>query len=247
MTTLVKGLPRRHIVKPFVVGAAALLGASVAYADGWASKTQPDAPGVELCRALLHRLNDLGDCAPDAIESYPGFSSPPWEALNPEQHIDLIARMIMARITGPAAAMNASGVALENARRGARDFVEHGGILQMWRTQLLSNFGDERQQRAPPGLQTVVQMIWNGTSTGFGFCPGNSTKGWVRRTLLVTSDLSGLDVRLAPGIAAVLILHQPVLYKGRVLFISQTDVFQDVPGLGLTGGLCAFERAPSKR
>jgi len=241
------------------VAAAAFLYASSAYAGGWVTETQPDAPGAELCKSLLHRLNSLGDCAADALETYQEFSTPPWKPLDPAQHIDLIARLLGAQGAAPAAAMRLTGEILEDKRQGARDFARNGGVLQMWETRLLSNFGG-RDRPAPAGPQTVVQLITKSgapldvvhmnTAMGaldFPSCPGTATKGWIKTTFLVTPDLRGLDLRVEQGIAAALALHPPMLYKGRVLFVGQTDVFEDIPGLGLTGGLCSFRRASGKR
>jgi hypothetical protein len=38
-----------------------------------------------------------------------------------------------------------------------------------------------------------------------------------------------------------------MLFGSQVVFIGATDVFQDTPGLGLTGGLCAFEHVQANK
>lgn len=229
--------------------AAVFLCASTAYAGGWVSKTQPEAPGAELCSELLKRLNSLPErCAPDAIESYPGFRDPPWETLKAEEHVDLIARLLLSVGKGPAAAWQASDEQLAYKRQGAQDFAARGGLLRVWRSHVFSNLGDTHERPAPPGPQLLAQLIWgSGKSGGSKDCPGHSTDGWVRQTFLLKPDMSGPDPDLGVGKAYALLTHQPMLFGSQVVFIGASDVFQDVPGLGLTGGFCAFQHAPSKR
>jgi hypothetical protein len=71
----------------------------------------------------------------------------------------------------------------------------------------------------------------------------------VKLTLGLTSSVAEMtrpDLRVGRGTAYGLQTHQRMLYKGKVLFIGKTDVFEDIPGIGLTGGLCSFEQAKSK-
>jgi len=233
----------------FALAAAALLGHSASgNAEGWISKTQPDAPGAELCSELLKRLNTLSEkCAADAIESYPGFREPPWETLNAGEHLDLIARLLLSVGKGPAAAWQASAEQLAYKRRGAQDFAARGGLLRVWRSHVFSDLGDSHERPASPGPQVLVQLIWgSGESGRLKDCPGHSTDGWVRQTFLVKPDMSGPDPDLGVGKAYALLTHQPMLFRSQVVFIGTQDVFQDVPGLGLTGGFSAFQHAAAK-
>jgi len=68
----------------------------------------------------------------------------------------------------------------------------------------------------------------------------------VRQTFLVKPDMSGPDPDLGVGKAYALLTHQPMLFRSQVVFIGTQDVFQDVPGLGLTGGFSAFQHAAAK-
>jgi hypothetical protein len=59
--------------------------------------------------------------------------------------------------------------------------------------------------------------------------------------------MSGPDPDPGVGKAYALLTHRPMLFGSQVVFIGATDVFQDIPGLGLTGGLCAFAHVQPKK
>lgn len=222
--------------------AAFLAQAGSAGADPWVSETQPSAPEADLCTALVERLNSFPlSCA---LESHPDFSSPPWKVLDGRQHLDLIASLLLSQLPGPGE-QNATPVQWERARAGARDFVERGNTIQVWQTHLLSNFDDTRGPPAPPGPQMVVQLIWKqGDPRPLQACAWGNMQEWVRMTFLVKADMTGPDPRVGTGTAYALQTHPPMLYKDKVLLIGKTDVFRDIPGIGLRGGLCLFEQKP---
>lgn len=186
---------------------AAVLFGSIASASGWVSTTSADAPSAELCRALLQRLNRFPpQCSRAVLESYSDFSSLPWTVLDPKEHLDLIANLILTVARAPEASMHSSALQVEHAREGAKYFADHGGGLQVWRGHVLSAFGVDGERPAPPGPQVFVQLIYKfGVSSALGSCPGNSTKGWIRETFLVNTKMTGPDLRLSVGIAGLLL------------------------------------------
>ncbi len=189
-----------------------------AQAAEWISETQASAADAPLCRALLARLRSFSErCAPDAVETYRGFADPPWESLDPNQHIDLIAKLTAYSSGGPNVYFQRP-IDLERFRVGATLFVDHGGVLQVWHTHLLSSFGDSATNPAPAGDQTVVMMTTKaGAADLHTDCRGKTTRNWVRQTFIVLPDLSGPDPRVEQGTAYVLQSHRPVIYKGEVL------------------------------
>jgi len=135
---------------------AGLLGCSIAQAGEWVSETQPDTPEAPLCRALLQRLKTLPQrCAADAVETYPKFASPPSRLLEPQQHMDLITRLILERNGPPRVPI--TDVTPHRAR--APEFIKRGGELYVWHTRLISNYGGGAESVALPGEQVVVVML----------------------------------------------------------------------------------------
>jgi hypothetical protein len=72
-----------------------ILANSVAFAGEWEIGTLPTTPLAKLCKDLKSHLNAVSKvCARDALETSPEFESPPWETLDPRQHIDLVAKLL---------------------------------------------------------------------------------------------------------------------------------------------------------
>jgi hypothetical protein len=114
--------------------------------------------------------------------------------------------------------------------------------MQVWHTRLLSNLGDNADQPAPPGEQTVVMLTTNvGVADPHADCPGKVTKNLYRPIFIVTGDLSGPDSRVGAGTAFVLNTHRPVIYKGKTLLIGTEDIFENFPNAGMKGGVCSFK------
>ncbi len=232
----------KHSLAVFVIG---LFGSiSIASAAGWVSSTRPDAPGAALCKALLKRLNRFPpQCSRASLESYPGFSSLPWTVLNPRQHLELITSLLLTVGRGPEASIHSSALQIEHSRAGAKSFADQGGGLQVWRGHVLSAFGADGERPAPPGPQVFVQLIYKfGGSTAMEPCPGNSTKEWFRETFLVNAKMTGPDIRVRSGVAGLVFGDVPMLFHSEVVFIGQTNLFNDVPPYGL-GQRCNFEPA----
>lgn len=206
-----------------------LLCFSTAYATGWVSKTQPDAPDAELCQALLYRLNHTSPrCTATAVAAYPGFKSPPWKTLDPSKHIALIAKLLYVSVPvspgwGEALKQNPPPHWTQ-ALKLAKGLVKEGYTLQIWRTRLLTRFNDNYKEQAPPGDQTIALLSTKAGSRAIPGCPASASFRW-SRTFVVQPDLSGPDPRVSSGIASLLINNYPVLYKGRTLLINHSVGF----------------------
>jgi hypothetical protein len=217
-----------------------LFGFSTAYASGWVSTTKPDAPNAELCRALLYRLNHTSTrCTSAAIATYPEFQSPPWETLDANKYIDLIAKLLYVSVPvspgwGKALQKNPPPD-WERARALARDLVKEGDTLQIWHTRLLAYFGDTPNDPAPPESQTIALLSTKAGSRAIPGCPNSSSLRW-SRTFVILPDLSGPDLRVKRGPAALLINNYPVLYKGQTLLINQRAGVFDQKTNSLSGG-----------
>ena len=173
--------------------------------------------------------------------------------MDPTKHMELLEKILDGRYCcngDPNAHYTLNHLDLVRAQ----NFIKYGGQMQIWRTRLLSNFGDSADRPAPPGLQTVILLTDKSQKNDFHpQCPGKTTKDWWRRTFVVYNDLSGPDQRLARGTAYVLTQVVPYIYKGETVFVevlggiqgeSLTDgevaVFKNFDPTGLTGGVCGF-------
>lgn len=228
---------------------------TVAFAGTWKSETTPENPDAQLCSALQHHLNSVGEqCMEVALQTYPGFSSPPWEQLDPQEHLDLIARLIAYQAKG---GLDKNPVDLDRYRPAAMEFISQGGRLMLWRTHLLSNLGDNVDVPTPSGDQLVVRLIYKpGITSEEAICKEKAIRVGMGPTFLVLPDLSGPDLRVGRGTAYVLQTHQPVIYRDEVVFIgtfvgygperrllnAQANVFKNYEA-GLKGGVCWFEYA----
>jgi hypothetical protein len=203
-----------------------LLGCSIAQAGEWVSETLPSAPEAQLCQGLLQWLKTLPErCARDALESYPKFSSPPWQKLNPQQHMDLLTQLMLNRDGPPLKPISD----LSPYRTRALEFIQRGGELYVWHTRLMSNYGGGVERQIPAGeKQTLVLMADKvGSVDTSGTCPGKTSKGWTFRTFVVLPDMSGLDPQLERALAHTLTLMQPILYRGETLLIESAIGYQN--------------------
>jgi hypothetical protein len=216
----------------------------------WISETQKYAPYSELCNALLHRLNTVGpQCADTALETFPEFVELPGENLDPQQHIELLAKLEKYAQVGVDQYLRESTIELEeHYRLRAKEFAgDSGNELKGWHGRLISKFRDNAQDRSPTGEQTIVQMIFNRRPDDpVRQCPGHPARRGVW-TFIVTPDLSGPDPRVDAGTAGVLRTNRPLLFKqplvieGGMLFVSRYDVFMNFETTGLVGGTCGFK------
>jgi len=201
-----------------------LLCCSLSQAGEWVSETQSTAPDAELCQGVCHWLKNLPErCARDALESYPKFRSPPWEKLDPNQHMALLIQLMENRYGPPMKPVSD----LEPFRNRASAFIQRRGELYVWRTRLMSNYGGGIESEIPPGQQTIVVMADNlGAVDTSGTCPGQHTKGWAYSTFVVLPDLSGLDPKVEHSLAHALALMQPVQSGGETLLIGNEMAYR---------------------
>ncbi len=229
-----------------------------AFAGTWKSETTPENPEARLCAALQKHLNNVGEqCMEVALQTYPGFSSPPWQQLDPQEHLDLIARLIAYQAKDGLYFKNP--INLDLYRPEATEFINQGGRLLVWRTHLLSNLGDNVDVPSP-GDQTVVRLIYKpGITSEDADCQQKAIQIGMGPTFLVIPDLSGPDPRVGHGTAYALQTHQPMIYRDEVVFVgtfvgygperrllnAQANVFKNYEA-GLLGGVCWFEYSLSK-
>lgn len=113
--------------------------------------------------------------------------------------------------------------------------MKEGYTLQVWHTHLLTYFGDTPNDPAPPGDQAIALLSTKEGSRAIPGCPTSVSFRW-SRTFVVLPDLSGPDLRVKRGPAALLIDNYPVLYKGQTLLINQIAGVFDQKTSGLSGG-----------
>ena len=193
---------------------------------GWVYHT---GKGYTLCDALHKRLNKFSypdpwkepnTCGWNAMLSYPGFTQPPWEELDPRQHEELVFRLI--RYAGGAFVKPGSEPRI---RAEARDFIERGGRVQLWRTRLVSDFRNRNHPEVwtPPGLQNVVQLREPAApvqAESTALCPAVPRASWGGgRLFIVNDDLSDLNPDVGYT-GTALAGSTLVLYKGKPYFLS---------------------------
>jgi len=196
----------------------------------WTSESVTDGPDAGLCRALHARLNEFAEtgCAADAIETYPDFTSPPWESLDPKKHISLIIELMRYQVEGPRAYFQSRDEpAQEIYRHRAQQFVDGGGELKVWRTTPVDRSEDEVAVGSV-GTQTIVELAHKAATDGStAHCPGESSHNLTRFTFIVRPDLSGPDPAASSDAVAVLGWHWLVLYGSQLLSINHYSVARD--------------------
>ena len=183
----------------------------------------PQIPGVAqdkpLCKSLLSYMNNYHGCPGGVMRTFPDFSSPPWQELDPKEHLDLIWRLLMYR--GRADVYFRRGSAAQASpipdtpatRSAATDFVARGGKIRVWRNRLFETYAFN--QPAPPGNQTIIEL-----RQSFSYDPKapnpclDSPNLWVGSTYIVTADLSGPDPHVDGGTASLLESGELLMYEG---------------------------------
>jgi len=221
----------------FIFNAAVLLlGVSTAIhaEEGWWIYSA--GRGEPLCKKLLGRLayyepKGRQGCGQDVLLSYPEFTEPPWEELDPKQHEALIFELIKYNYEGgphnyfrtlpDVRARNPDWI----YRKKTKDFLQEQGRLRMWRTRLLSSYDDGRHP-APPGEQTIVQM---GTiyTTQTLHCAVKPQTHWMGGVFFVTPDLRGPDPSVLNGTFAVLQASTVLIHEGKPVIINHEDIYSD--------------------
>jgi hypothetical protein len=182
-----------------------------------------------LCRNLLKYLNGYQGCPGGYFSTFPGFSSPPWQELDPKEHLDLIWRLLMYRARADRYFQRGlwakSPSILDNPgdRRAATDFIARGGKLRVWRTRLFDDYG--AGQPAPAGEQTVVELrqSLNYNPKAPDPCYDNP-QFWQGSTYIVTSDLKGPDPSVPGPIADLLQAGSLMMYQKIPYFLARGDV-----------------------
>jgi hypothetical protein len=183
----------------------------------------------------------------DALDTYPGLSSPPWKILDPKRHLDLIANLI-AYGAGPVPILrNKQRINPIQLKGPVEAFIRTGGELKVWRTHLITYYEPGRRL-APTGQQTILEMIdkrypAKHPKTG---CSGNQEKGWLRYTFLVSPSLTGPDMRMDLSFADLLANSYPmILNQEQTVLVSYPVNFDyntaSVSSTTLGGGLCRFK------
>lgn len=173
-----------------------------------------------MCQNLLKYLNSYQGCPGDVMATFPDFSSPPWQELDPKEHLDLIWRLLMYNGRADVyfrrgAAAKASPIPDTPAtRHAATDFVSRGGKLRVWRARLFKDYGDPSHP-APSGEQTIIEL-----RQSFSYDPKahdpclRNPKLWGGSTYVVTADLRGPDPTVPSPIADRLSTGELLLYDG---------------------------------
>lgn len=192
-----------------------LLGFSTTYAAGWISKTPLGSPDTDLCEALLYRLNHTAPaCIQVAVGAYQGFKSPSWANVDINKHLGLVDQLTGFNGWTRPHVFEWDLPVLK------RSLQVDGTSLQIWRTRLLAYFDENSRQPTPPGSQTIALLSTKFDALSLADCPAY---GALRQSKAfeVLPDLSTLDLHVTFGNASLLMHSSPVMYKGRVLFVSQ--------------------------
>jgi hypothetical protein len=186
----------------FVLSAATLLLWSMPAQCGSSTYKIDEGKKEPLCRALVKRLNEYSGqnspdtrCTPwDMLASYPEFTEPPWEELDPKEHSELLFQLMKGEY-GPNPYMSE----LEQQKRDAEfrkrvdDFIAEGGNLRVWRSKLplIHGVGVTSAKE-----QTFVQKAPDPVQTKL--CVGTLHSSWDGGTRIALPDLSGLDPDFDP-------------------------------------------------
>jgi hypothetical protein len=232
----------------------------LATAQGGKWVADPYRPSVgqdsTLCKNLQERLNSFqwadDRCYTNVVLTYPGFSQPPWETLDPREHVELIAHLI-AYWQGGAdnyfrrhAGGRLPPVTAAGSRSRADELIAGGGQLVMWRTRLFDYYANVTVP-APPGEQVIVEMRQPQLGEEkYHICPGKPHPRWRGNTFVVTSDLSGPDPHVDVGTASLLSSGVVQIYQGAFFLVTADG---EVVRLPTTRGLpdawpvryCAFK------
>jgi hypothetical protein len=232
---------------------------------GGAGKNEP------LCRELLRRLNryDRDEslterCSWDVIASYPKFTEPPWEEIDPRKHEELIVKLEKYAQEGPDGYFHRLPGLKQWApdlyyRNRAKDFIEQGARLLVWRTKSTQFY---RTFPIPPGgptqseQQTIVRMFipwgenWQKKNHGKPepeYCVGKPhAKGtWTVTIFIVTPDLAGPDPNIDAGTWGILGRHALLMYEGAPLLVNGYSIWRSTSGV--LGGYCDFEFVELKK
>ena len=182
---------------------------------------------------------------------YPGFTEPPWEGLKPRQHEELIFKL-QRYAEGPFARPGSE----PRIRAKAREFIEQGGRVQLWRTRLISDFYNKKHPEvwAPPGVQNVIQLRYQPPpiqEETTALCPDVPRAGFAGGSLFIVND-EFTDIHPDMGVAGPILARSTLLlYRGRPHFLSGSFAFEFAVGRDEgsgPGSFCNFRyRHPIRR
>lgn len=213
--------------------------------DGWWIYRDGEGRGEPLCQKLLKRLakyepKGKQGCGQEVLLSYPEFTEPPWEELDPKQYEALIFELIKYYNEGPQGYFHSFlDLKLRNPdslyRNWTKEFLQQHGRLRMWRTRLLSSYDSGP---TPQGEQTIVQMGTVRTSQP-GYCTVKPQAHWMGGVFFVTPDLSGPDPNIGGGTFTILAASTVLIHEGTPVIINLESIYRDYP-IGFSG-YCGFE------
>ncbi|HEX4974840.1 MAG TPA: hypothetical protein VFV48_03045 [Pseudomonadales bacterium] len=175
---------------------------------------------VPLCHDFLRAIKarkceDYG-CAYEAMIHSKNFVEPPWEDLDPNQHVGLLANLqtigqIGARRYWALAPAERDPNSLDNVTRG-KYFVSQGQKIRVWRARLFERYGYQPDP-ARPGNQTIVELRYPASNGGFNDF-----------TYLVSTDLKEPDPQADDGTVAALSSSKLFLLDGVPYFFGSSYV-----------------------
>jgi hypothetical protein len=214
----------------------------------WETFGEPEGEAQQICDGVKIRLGTINinhidafnrsSCASAATLSYPGFSEPEWQKIDPEKHKNLIYQLFRYKNLGSDsyfgrsknkdndawARMTSSQKAQFDAEmyRETENFIARGGVVLFWKIRLVSDFRREGDFITPPGDQNIVQLRYpsGGKDINREVCPQFSSELSFRSNLFfVNEDLSAPDSKLGRT-ASYLLGDVPMLFNGRPVFVG---------------------------
>ncbi len=207
--------------------------------------TNQDGEGKKelLCRVLSNRLNHYERERPDTrcstwdeLASYPKFTEPSWEELDPKTHEKLLTKLMKYEHGDYFQTLPK----LEQQKRDSlyrnlvKDFIQGGDRLRVWRTKPALIYGtDDGTPTTPTEEQTFVQIGTEPEQTTLCVGTLHPPADWMMRTYVVTPDLSGPDpnfIPVKPGIvntnALLVNSHGLFIYEGKPILVGNNDIWR---------------------
>lgn len=215
-----------------------------------------------LCRVLSNRLNHYERERPDTrcstwdeLASYPKFTEPAWEELDPKTHEKLLTMLLKYERGDHFQTLPK----LEQQKRDSvyrnlvKDFIQGGGHLRVWRTKPAFIYGtDDGPLTTPTEEQTFVQMGTEPEQTTLCVGTLHPPADWMMQTYVVTPDLSALDpnfIRVKPGIvntnALLVNTHGLFIYEGKPILVGTNDIWRF--SSGSLERICNFQFVKGKK